>query len=65
MGAYFCMDAYEHDVVVAIKMGAYIHGVLIIPILRYFNKMLEYHIGVGLWRYGVGSHTCRLQAVCT
>ena len=30
MGAYFCMDAYEHDVVVAIKMGAYIDGVLIL-----------------------------------
>ena len=40
MGAYFCMGAYKRDVVVVIKMGAYIHGVLIfvwvpiIPILR-------------------------------
>ena len=32
MGAYFCMGAYKHNVVVVIKMGAYIRGVLIIPI---------------------------------
>ena len=30
MGAYFCMCAYKRDVVVVIKMGAYIHGVLIL-----------------------------------
>ena len=29
MGTYFCMGAYKCDVVVVIKMGAYIHGVLI------------------------------------
>ena len=29
-GAYFCMGAYKRDVVVVIKMGAYIHGVLIL-----------------------------------
>ena len=40
-GAYFCMGAYKCDVVVVIKVGAYIHEVLyfvwvlIIPILRY------------------------------
>ena len=28
MGAYFCMGAYKCDVVVVIKMGACIHGVL-------------------------------------
>ena len=28
--AYFCMSAYKRDVVVVIKMGAYIHGVLIL-----------------------------------
>ena len=28
MGAYFCMGAYKHDVVVVIKMDAYIHGCL-------------------------------------
>ena len=38
-GAYFCMGAYKRDVVVVIKMGAYIHGVLIIPILRYHIYM--------------------------
>ena len=43
MGAYFCMGAYKCDVVVVIKMNAYIHGsyfvwVLIIPILRYIHK---------------------------
>ena len=29
-GGYFCMGAYKRDVVVVIKMGAYIHGVLIL-----------------------------------
>ena len=29
VGAYFCMGAYKRDVVVVIKTGAYIHGVLI------------------------------------
>ena len=27
-GAYFCIGAYKCDVVVVIKMGTYIHGVL-------------------------------------
>ena len=27
-GAYFCMGAYKRNVVVLIKMGAYIHGYL-------------------------------------
>ena len=29
LGAYFCMGAYKHNVVAKIKMGTYIHGVLI------------------------------------
>ena len=29
-GAYFCMGAYKRDVVAEMKMGAYIHGVLIL-----------------------------------
>ena len=29
-GAYFCLGAYKCDVVVVIKMGACIHGVLIL-----------------------------------
>ena len=29
-GAYFCMGAYKCDVVVVIKLGAYVHGVLIL-----------------------------------
>ena len=29
-GTYFCMGAYKRNVVVVIKMGAYIHGVLIL-----------------------------------
>ena len=28
LDAYFCMDAYKRDVVVVIKMGAYIHWCL-------------------------------------
>ena len=40
VGAYFCMGAYECDVVVVIKMGAYIYGVpllcgcMLIPIIQ-------------------------------
>ena len=30
VGAYFCIGAYKCDVVVVIKMGAYIHWVLIL-----------------------------------
>ena len=30
VGAYFCVGAYKCDVVVVIRMGAYIHGVLIL-----------------------------------
>ena len=30
VGAYFCMGAYKHDVIVVIKMGAYINGMLIL-----------------------------------
>ena len=30
VGAHFCMGAYKCDVVVVIKIGAYIHGVLIL-----------------------------------
>ena len=30
VGAYFCMGAYKLDVVVVIKMGAYIHGCLFV-----------------------------------
>ena len=37
-GAYFCMGAYKRNVFVVIKMGAYIHGVLIILILRYTSS---------------------------
>ena len=29
-GAYFCMGVYKRDVVVVLKMGACIHGVLIL-----------------------------------
>ena len=29
-GAYFCTGAYKRDVVVVIKTGAYIYGVLIL-----------------------------------
>ena len=29
-GVYFSMGAYKHNVVVVIKMGSYIHGVLIL-----------------------------------
>ena len=34
-GAYFCMGAYKHDVVVVIKMGAYIHGCLFSMVAYY------------------------------
>ena len=47
-GAYFCMGAYERNVVVVIKMGAYIHGVLILCgcLLSQFygNRSTKLHI---------------------
>ena len=33
MGAYFCTGAYKHDVVVVIKMDAYIHGAYFVWVL--------------------------------
>ena len=30
LGAYFCVGAYKRNVVAKIKMGAYIHGVLVL-----------------------------------
>ena len=36
MGAYLCMGAYKCDVVVVIKMGAYIHGVLFFCVGAYY-----------------------------
>ena len=41
-GAHFCMGAYKRDVVVVIKTGAYIHGVLILCILSRFYSI---HLG--------------------
>ena len=43
-GAYFCMGAYKWDVVVVIKMAAYIQGMLILCgclFLRYCFSRLE------------------------
>ena len=36
-GAHFCMGAYIWDVVVVIKMGVYIHGVLICVVAYYLD----------------------------
>ena len=36
VGAYFCMGAYQCNVVVVIKMDVYIHGVLIITCHWYY-----------------------------
>ena len=47
MGAYFCMGAYKRDVVVVIKMGAYIHGVLILCgclLSRFYGIYIGYKI---------------------
>ena len=46
-GAYFCMRVYKRDVLVVIKMCAYMHGayflwVLIILILQYLVKVVPY-----------------------
>ena len=44
-GAYFCMGAYKRDVVAVIKMGAYIHRVLILcGCLFYFGYTLIHMI---------------------
>ena len=42
-GAYFCMGAYNRDVLVVIKMGAYIHGgayYLWVPIILILTVIL-------------------------
>ena len=44
MGAYFCMGAYKRDVVVVIKMDAYIHGVPIFCgclLSRFYGSITE------------------------
>ena len=40
-GGYLCMGAYERRVVVVIKMGAYIHGVLILCGCSFCYGMLD------------------------
>ena len=50
-GAYFCMGAYIHDVVVVIQMGAYIHGLLI------FYRCLFY--GISGTRNCMGCQNCK------
>ena len=52
-GPYSCMGAYERDMVLVIKMGAYIPGCLFTmgayyPILRYLAvRLYQFHI---FWR---------------
>ena len=46
-GAYFCMGAYKRNVVVVIKLGAYIHGVLILSgclLSRFYSTHAHAHI---------------------
>ena len=45
-GAYFYMGAYKHDVVAEIKMGAYIHGVLILCGCYYPNFTTSLQLGL-------------------
>ena len=43
MGTYFCMGAYKHDVVVEIKVSAYIHGVHILcgcSLSRFYGSLI-------------------------
>ena len=56
MGAYFCMCAYKRDVVVVIKMGVYIHGVLIFCgyLLPRFYGM--YILMWPVWMFVVGKY---------
>ena len=42
-GAYVCIGAYERDVVVVIKMGAYIHGCLFCVGVYYPNFTVFTH----------------------
>ena len=49
MGTYFCMGTYKCDVVVVIKMGAYIHGVLILC-----GCLLSRFYGIGRQQGGQG-----------
>ena len=45
----FCMGAYKRDVVVVIKMGAYIHGVLILCgclLSRFYDVDVEPRVNI-------------------
>ena len=63
MGAYFCMGAYKRDVVVVIRMGAYIHGVLILCgclLSRFYGMSFVYYVvhrSIACWC--IGYHGCR------
>ena len=48
VGFHFCMGAYKRNAVVVIKMGAYIHGVLI-----YYGCLLSFFYGInfGVCKY--------------
>ena len=52
-GAYFCMGAYKRDVVVVIKMGAYIHGVLILCgclLSRFYGVDVEPRVNINVYK---------------
>ena len=42
VGAYFCMGAYKRDVVIVIKMGAYIHGMPVLLGAYYPDFTVQY-----------------------
>ena len=48
MGAYFCVGAYKHAVVVVIKIGAYIHRVLIY-VGAYYTDFTAYNYINDAW----------------
>ena len=55
-GAYFCMGAYKRDVVVVIKTGAYVHGVLILCVLSRFYSI---HLGTSY----LHSYACHVRII--
>ena len=58
-GAYFCMGVYKRDVIVVIKMGACIHGVLILCgclLSRFYGMVLMLQLSISLHQLAIMMH---------
>ena len=64
-GAYFCMGAYKRNVVVLIKMGAYIHGYLFCVSAYYLDFMVVLYTYVRYeYRFIQLYRNCLIYRVC-